>query len=126
MTHRAEHLLYLGFSAGLKGTGPEPRCVKVPETGRRRGRAFKVADREAERGFFILILLSAFCKQEMRRKMEGDPEEGRAWCLSEEEEMEVGGAGGAGVSIVIAGSEESLPFRIEKRPQLNDFVEQAS
>lgn len=39
--------------------------------------------------------------------------------MSEEEEMEV-------VSIVIAGSEESLPFRIEKRPQLNDFVEQAS
>lgn len=70
--------------------------MKVPETGRRRGRAFKVADREAERGFFILILLSAFCKQEMRRKMEGDPEEGRAWCLSEEEEMEVGGAGGGG------------------------------
>ena len=81
-----------------------------------------MADREAERGSSIqfLLLLPAFCKQEMRRKMEGDPEEGGgAWCLSEEEEMEV-------VSIVIAGSEESLPFRIEKRPQLNDFVEQAS
>lgn len=76
MTHRAEHLLYLGFSAGLKGTGAEPRCVKVSGTGRRRGRAFKMADREAERGFSILILPSAFCKQEMRRKMGGDPEEG--------------------------------------------------
>lgn len=29
-----------------------------------------------------------------------------------------------GISIVVAGSEESLSFRTEKRPQLNDFEEQ--
>lgn len=31
-----------------------------------------------------------------------------------------------GGSIVIAGSEGSQPFQLEKRPQLNDFIEQAS
>lgn len=29
-----------------------------------------------------------------------------------------------GISIVVAGSEESLSFRTEKRPQLNHFEEQ--
>lgn len=29
-----------------------------------------------------------------------------------------------GISIVVAGSEESLSFRAEKRPQLNHFEEQ--
>lgn len=31
-----------------------------------------------------------------------------------------------GISIVVAGSEESLSFKTQKRPQLNDFEEQVA
>lgn len=41
------------------------------------------------------------------------------WDEGEEREVRV-----LGISIVVAGSEESLPFTTEKRPQLNDFEEQ--
>lgn len=41
------------------------------------------------------------------------------WGEGEEREVRV-----MGISIVVAGSEESLPFTTEKRPQLNNFEEQ--
>lgn len=52
-----------------------------------------------------------------------DVEEGGHWLKGrdEGEEREVREMG---TSIVVAGSEESLSFRTEKRPQLNHFEEQ--
>lgn len=43
----------------------------------------------------------------------------KGWDEGEEREVRE-----MGISIVVAGSEESLSFRTEKRPQLNHFEEQ--
>lgn len=43
------------------------------------------------------------------------------WDEGEERDVRV-----MGISIVVAASEESLPFTTEKRPQLNDFEEQVA